>query len=133
MRFLAPAALLLLALGCRDYDLYGAVTDQGNLLPPDRYAKLSREHAQLVAIGRSLAAWRMTDDAAAVTEQARRAACFARRLPDVAAVDADAPGYRLTVRFKSGWRTAAVPIDDGTDPLATPGLPELLPAPANCS
>ena len=133
MRLLTLAALLLLTLGCRDYDSYGALADQGDLLPADRFARLSREHAQLVAIGRSLAAWRMTREPAAVAEQARRAACFARRLPDVATVDADPPGYRLTVRFKSGWRAAALPIDDGTDPLATPGLPDLLPAPPICA
>ena len=133
MRSLPLIAVILLAIGCGDYDNYGPLADQGNLLPADRYAKLSREHAQLVAIGRSLAAWRMTREPESIAEQARRAACFARRLPDVATVDADPPGYRLTVRFKSGWRTAALPIDDGTDPLATPGLPALLPAPSSCA
>ena len=28
-------------------------------------------------------------------------------------VVADSQGYRLTVQFKSGWRTAVVPIRDG--------------------
>jgi hypothetical protein len=51
----------------------------------------------------------------------------------VATVDADPLGARLTVKFKSGWRAAAIPIDDGVEPGATPGLPQLLPAPSSCS
>lgn len=134
MRSLMLAALAALALlGCRPYDNYGPLGGQSGLLPPDRFARLGREQTELVAIGRSMAAWRMTSDAAAVMEQASRAACFARRLPDVETVDADPLGYRLTVKFKSGWRAAAVPIDDGVDPAATPGLPALLPPPVSCS
>jgi len=132
MRSLAAAALALLTFGCRPYDTYAPLADQGGLLPAERFARAGREQAELVAIGRSLAAWRMTRDTAAVLEQARRAACFARRLPDVVSVDVDPLGYRLTVRFKSGWRAAALPIDDGIEPLATPGLPALLPAPSAC-
>jgi hypothetical protein len=134
MRCAAPAGLAVLCLlACRPYDNYGPIADQAGLIPAAQYARFGREQTELVAIGRSLAAWRMTADLAAVTEQASRAACFARRLPDVETVDADPLGFRLTVQFKSGWRAAAVPISDGIEPDATPGLPALLPAPASCS
>ena len=133
MRCFATTALALGLLSCRPYDNYSPVASQSGLLPPDRFARLGREQAELVAIGRSLAAWRMTDDPAEVREQTRRAACFARRFPEVETVDADELGFRLTVHFKSGWRAAAVPVDDGIAPSDTPGLPALLPAPQACS
>ena len=133
MRSPAPAALAVLALfSCRPYDNYQPLVDQSGLLPAAQFARFGREQAELVAIGRSLAAWRMTADPSDVREQTARAACFARRLPDVETVDADPPGFRITVRFKSGWRAAAIPIEDGIDPAATPGLPTLLPPPATC-
>lgn len=134
MRCTVVAALAALTLvSCRPYDSYGPLAGQSGLLPAERFASLGREQAQLVAVGRSLAAWRMTDDPGDLAEQARRAACFARRLTDVASVDADPSGHRLTVTFKSGWRAAAVPIADGVEPADTPGLPALLPAPASCA
>ena len=134
MRALAPAGLVaLLLLSCRPYDNYAPLANQSGLLPAAQFARFGREETELVAIGRSLAAWRMTADPDAVREQASRAACFARRLPDVETVDADPLGFRLTIRFKSGWRAAAIPIDDGVEPSATPGLPPLLPPPGNCS
>jgi len=130
----AFAALVLLsALACRPYDNYEPLVDQSGLLPAAQFGRMGREQAELVAIGRSLAAWRMTGDSASIIEQATHAACFARRLPDVETVDADPQGYRLTVRFKSGWRAAALPVPDGVEPAATPGLPALLPAPRNCT
>ena len=48
---------------------------------------------------------------------------YALTLPDVKTVVPDTLGYRLTVTFASGWRTAIVPIEDGVAPDATPGLP----------
>lgn len=134
MRALAPVGLAaFLLLSCRPYDNYAPLKDQSGLLPATQFARFGREQAELVAIGRSLAAWRMTADPEATAEQASRAACFARRLPDVETVAADPLGFRLTVRFKSGWRAAAIPIDDGVEPAATAGLPPLLPPPGNCS
>ena len=132
MRSVAAAALVLALASCRPYDNYEPIVDQAGLLPAAQFARFGREQTELVAIGRSLAAWRMTADSSAVFEQVDRAACFARRLPDVVTVDADPLGYRLTVKFKSGWRAAAVPIPDGVEPAATPGLPALLPAPNPC-
>jgi len=41
------------------------------------------------------------------------ATAYARKFPDVTNVTADPLGYRLTLQYRSGWRTAAVPIADG--------------------
>jgi hypothetical protein len=125
MRLKALTLAALLLVSCRPYDLYTPLADQGGLLPADRFARLGSEQAQLVAAGRSLAAWRMTADPAEKLEQARRAKCFAERLPAARTVTADAQGNRLTIQFRSGWRAATVPIADGTEPAGTPGLPPL--------
>ncbi|HEV8358377.1 MAG TPA: hypothetical protein VGQ17_16605 [Gemmatimonadales bacterium] len=119
-----------LALGaCRPYDSYTPVANQDGLIPASRFALYGREQSELVAIGRSLAAWKMTDDAEGYAAQARSAECFARRFPDVEAVDADPSGHRLTVKFKSGWRAAVLPIPDGVAADSTPGIPPLGPSP----
>ncbi|MGH7560820.1 MAG: hypothetical protein ACRENB_07355 [Gemmatimonadales bacterium] len=116
---LGLAALAALS-ACRPYDNYSPIASQDGLIPPDQFARYGREQAQLVAIGRSLAAWRMSDMSRAAAEVARYAG---ERLPDVVSVVPDPQGYRLTVTFRSGWRTAAVPIDDGVHPDSTVGLP----------
>ena len=56
-------------------------------------------------------------------QQAEKAAKYARTLPDVADVGVDPLGFRLTVRFKSGWLTMFPPIDDGKRGAETGGLP----------
>ncbi len=112
------AALVLLAAACRPYDSYSPVAGQDGLIPASQFARYGREQAQAVAIGRSLAHWRMQDRAAMAAEVEK----YARTLPDVVAVTPDPEGYRLTVTFRSGWRTAVVPIDDGVRPQDTPGL-----------
>jgi hypothetical protein len=130
MRRLALAALAVGLVGaCRPYDNYAPISDQSGLVPAEQFARYGREQAELVAIGRALSEWKMTADEAGQTEQVERAACFARRFPDVATVDADPLGHRLTVRFNSGWRAAVVPISDGVDPAATPGISPLGPSP----
>ncbi len=48
---------------------------------------------------------------------------YARTLPDAADVGADPLGFRLTIRFKSGWLTMVPPIDDGKRGAETGGLP----------
>ena len=121
MRRLALAGLAGLSLGaCRPYDNYAPLVRQDGLVPAEQFARYGPEQAEVVAIGRSLAKWRMTSDSA----------CFARRFPDVETVDADPLGHRLTVRFKSGWRAAAVPVDDGVEPESTPGISPL--GPSSC-
>ncbi|HLG07011.1 MAG TPA: hypothetical protein VI383_12780 [Gemmatimonadales bacterium] len=123
---------LAAAPACRPYDSYGPLGDQRGLIPATQFARYGREQASVVAIGRSVAAWRMTSDPADLTQQLAQAACFALRLPDVANVEADPPGHRLTVTFKSGWRAGVVPIPDGVEPSETPGIGTLLPPPPGC-
>jgi hypothetical protein len=129
-----PRVLLLAAaaVACRPYDNYSTVANQDGLIPAAQYARYGRQQAELVAIGRSLAAWRMGSGAEDLAMQVSRAACFARRFPDVTSVDPDPQGHRLTVQFNNGWRTAVVPIPDGVAPEETPGLPPLGPNPPSC-
>ena len=132
MRAFALAGLAALSLvACRPYDNYGPLADQSGLVPAEQFARYGREQAELVAIGRSLAKWRGTSDSAGFAQQARSASCFAERFPDVERVDVDPLGHRLTVYFKNGWRAAVVPVDDGVEPEATPGLPPL--GPGTCA
>ena len=130
MRRLALAGFASLSLAaCRPYDNYAPLVRQDGLVPAEQFARYGREQAEVVAIGRSLAKWKMTADSAGFVDQTERAACFARRFPDVESVDADPLGHRLTIRFKSGWRAAAVPVEDGVEPETTPGVSPLGPSP----
>ena len=113
-----PLGLMLLALtlaACRDYGLRDRVSGDGGLVPPEQFARYGREQAQFVAAGRELA--RVGPDSIA------QAAAYARTLPDVAQVVADPQGTWLTIQFKSGWRAATTPIDDGKRGAETAGLP----------
>ena len=126
MRRIALAGVAALSMGaCRPYDSYAPLASQAGLVPAEQFARYGREQAEVVAIGRALAKWKMNPDSAGFAEQADKAACFARRFPDVESVDTDPLGHRLTIRFKSGWRTAAVPTDDGVEPESTPGISPL--------
>lgn len=132
MRRLAAAALAAMSVGaCRPYDNYAPIVRQDGLIPAEQFAHYGHEQAELVAIGRSLAKWQMSSDSAGFARQTENAACFARRFPDVVTVDADPLGHRLTIKFKSGWRAAAVPIDDGVEPETTPGISPL--GPSSCT
>ena len=123
MRSAASTVLAAIALwACRPYENAAPLEDQKGLIPAAKFARYGREQAEVVAIGRSLAAWKMTDDEAGLAAQAKNAACFARRFPDVETVDPDPLGHRLTVRFKSGWRTTVLPIPDGVAPESTAGI-----------
>ena len=106
--------LLLAAPSCRNYDLYSRISSDEGLVAGDQYARYGKEQAEAVAIARRLAEVGPTGTDSAVT--------YARGLPDVADVDADPPGHRLTVGFKSGWRVGIVPLADGKKPAETPGL-----------
>jgi hypothetical protein len=131
MRRAAVAFLSMITAGsCRPYDNYSPVVDQDGLIPPAQFARYGREQAELVAIGRSFGAWTMTQDEEGLMAQAHQAECFARRFPDVETVDADPLGHRLTIRFRSGWRAAVLPIPDGTEPESTPGISR--PGPSPC-
>jgi len=110
-------ALVILALAtlasCRDYDLQSRLTDQQGLIPADQFARYGREQAEEMAIAREFGAAikrAAPSDTAAVMNQVL---AYVRRLPDVADVRADPAGLRLTLRFKSGWRSMVTPIEDG--------------------
>ncbi len=112
------ARLLLLAVGiaaglggCRDYNLKRHITDQDGLIPADQYARYGREQAIVVAIGREFARPYNSGPEA----QAEVAMTYARNKfgSDLSEITADPLGHRLVVTFKSGWRTAIVPIADG--------------------
>lgn len=106
---LCLAALALVS--CRDYRYEPKIASQDGLVPPDRFARYGHDQAEAVAIGRELG-----------RSGADSAMAYARSLGDVADVSADTLGYRLTVLFKSGWRTGIAPIDDGKRGTETAGL-----------
>jgi hypothetical protein len=110
-----PFLLVALALpalgGCRDYKMQRHVSDQAGLIPADQYARYGREQAITVAIGREFARPYNSGPEA----QAEVAINYARNsfAKDIISISADPQGNRLVVTFKSGWRTAIVPINDG--------------------
>lgn len=118
MRAILLLGAVAMAAGCRPYDFGGTVSDQDGLIPADQFARYGAEQAKAVAIGRALAQWGggTSPDARAV--QVSKASDYARSVPGVKTVVADTLGYRLTVTFESGWRTAIVPIADGKGPEA---------------
>jgi hypothetical protein len=132
MRPASPAIALLLLAGaaCRTYEAYPKLASQKGLVPADQYAAYGREQAEAVAIGRELAAAHQGESPEALSKQAFAATSYAKGLPDVVDVTPDALGHRLTVRFKSGWRAAIVPIADGKRGAETPGIPAGAGAPA---
>jgi hypothetical protein len=111
MRCASIAILVLAAFGtaCRDYNYSDPISNQAGLLPADQFVRYGREQAISIAIGREFG--RPYNSGPAM--QSEIAATYARKFPDVVDVVADTLGYRLTIRFMSGWRTAVVPIDDG--------------------
>ncbi len=121
-----PFGVVLLAVAlasCRDYDLESHLTDQSGLIPPEKFARYGREQAELMAIAREYAhagEGSSTEDPGA---QAGAITSYARTLPDVVEVGADPLGFRLTVRYRSGWLTMATPIDDGKRGAETVGVP----------
>lgn len=117
----------LVLASCRTYDLESRVTDQRGFVPPDTYARYGREQAQEMAIAREFGRAHRGTSPEDLAKQAEAAMSYARTLPDVADIRADPLGYRLTIRFKSGWRTMVTPIDDGKRGPETVGLPAGVP------
>jgi len=107
---LCLAALALVS--CRNYDYESRLSNQHGLVPPDQFARYGHDQAEAIAIGREFGRSGRADSAIA----------YARTLGDVADISADTLGYRLTVQFKSGWRTGIAPIDDGKRGAETAGL-----------
>jgi hypothetical protein len=116
--------MLLTALtSCRNYDFNSRLASQGGLVPADKFARYGREQADEVAIAREFGAAIERSSAEDLVKQAEVASEYARTLPEVADVQADPLGYRLTIRFKSGWRTMVNPIEDGKRGAETVGQP----------
>lgn len=105
-------ALALAPLGaCRDYQFTKHVASQDGLIPPDQFARYGREQAISVAIGREFGRpYNSGGDAQAEVAMNYARGKFAR---DIEAMTADGQSNRIVVTFKSGWRTAIVPIKDG--------------------
>jgi hypothetical protein len=121
--------LMVLALAsCRSYDYESKLTDQDGLVPPDQFARYGTEQAEAVAIAREFGRANQGDTPEALSRQAETAIAYAKTLPDVADVSADPLGYRLTIRFKSGWRLGVPPIEDGKSGAETPGVRSQRPA-----
>lgn len=117
-RFLSALLLCAGLTSCRDYDLHSRLVNQGGLVPADQFARYGREQAEEMAIAREFGS-----ASGGPTKQVEAAVGYARSLPDLADIQPDPLGHRLTLRFKSGWRTMVVPIDDGKGGAETEGLP----------
>jgi hypothetical protein len=117
----ATVLVLLLAGACRPIQREGYLADQKGLLPADRYAMYGVEQAEAVAIGREMGA----AHGKVAADQIEAAVEYARKQPDVVDVVADTVGWRLQVRFKSGWIKGIVPIDDGKHGAETVNLPNV--------
>lgn len=115
IRRVGVVLMLLAVASCRNYDLYPRLSSDAGLVPGDQYARYGKEQAQAIAIARWLA---QVDPAGHLDS----AVAYARTLPDVADVQPDSAGHRLTVGFKSGWRVGIVPLADGKAPAETPGI-----------
>ena len=122
-RLLALPLLALTLAGCPSYDSYAPVVSQKGLVPPDQFARYGAEQAQAVAIGREFGYAYQGDTPADFGAQAAAGVAYARTMPDVVNVTADSLGHRLTIQFRSGWRTAVDPIADGRRGNETPGIP----------
>ena len=119
-RLIAVLVALTALTSCRDYDFQSRLTDQGGLIPADQFARYGHEQAAEMAIAREFGAELDRGDP---VKSVNGASEYALNLSEVADVRADPLGYRLTLRFKSGWRTAVNPINDGKRGAETVGLP----------
>ena len=104
--------LALTLVSCRSYQYRPKLTDQDGLVPADQFARYGHDQAEAIAIGREYGR----------TGRADSAMAYASSLGDVATMAVDTQSYRLTVQFKSGWRTGIPPITDGKRGAETPGI-----------
>ena len=111
------------ALGaCRDYKFYPRLSNQDGLVPPDSFAMYGPEQAEAIAIARAMGA-KAGNSRQSQVAAINNAMDYGRTLPDVVQMTPDTLGYRMTIQFRSGWRTMVNPVADGKDPSATPNLP----------
>lgn len=94
------------------------------MMSADQFASYGPEQAEKVAIGRALAQAYNGKSEADFATQMGTAVAFAKTMPHVVTINADTAAYFMTITFKSGWRTAVLPIADGKAPQDTPGLPK---------
>jgi hypothetical protein len=127
-RRLGIGLLALSLVSCRSYQYDARITDQDGLVPPDQFARSGKEQAQAIAIAREFGRAAHGDTPEDLAKQADAGMAYARTLPDVATIGADPQGQRLTITFKSGWRVAVPPIEDGKRGTDTPGLASGTPA-----
>lgn len=118
---LLPVALLLAA--CPTYHEYPKLSDQTGLVDADTYARYGTEQAQAMAVAREYAHFHRGDSRTELQAAAESTLAYARTLPDVADVFADSLGHRITLQFRSGWRTMVNPVEDGKRGAETPNLP----------
>jgi hypothetical protein len=122
-RALAILALTLALAACPTYHEYPKLADQDGLLPADQYARYGTEQAQAMAIAREYAHYHRGEGRTDLQAAADSTVAYARTLPDVTNVSADSLGHRVTVQFRSGWRTMVNPVDDGKRGAETANLP----------
>lgn len=122
-RALGSVALMLVLAGCPTYDEYPKLSDQSGLVPADDYARYGKEQAQAMAIAREYGHFHRGDARADLQAAAESTAAFARTLPDVEGIVLDSLGHRITIQFRSGWRTMVNPVADGKRGRETPNLP----------
>jgi hypothetical protein len=115
--------LVVALVSCRAYDLESHLSDQSGLIPADRFARYGREQAQEVAVAREYGHAASGSAPEDLVKRADAAVRYARTLPDVTDAGADPLGFRLTIRFESGWVTMVTPVDDGKRGAETGGVP----------
>jgi hypothetical protein len=97
--------------GCRDYQFTRHVARQDGLIPPDQFARYGREQAIAVAIGREFG--RPYNSGSIAQSEVAINYAQSKFGKDIEGISADPQSNRIVVTFKSGWRTAVVPIKDG--------------------
>ena len=122
-RALLPLALIAVLAACPTYDEYPKLSDQSGLVDADTYARYGKEQAEAMAIAREYGHFHQGDTRADLQAAAESTVAYARTLADVVDIQADSLGHRMTIQFKSGWRTMVNPINDGKRGNETPNLP----------
>lgn len=129
-RALVLVALTLAVSACPTYHEYPKLSDQDGLVPADQYARYGAEQAQAMAVAREYGHFHTGDSRTELQAAADSTVVYARTLPDVRSVTPDSLGHRITIEFRSGWRTMVNPIDDGKRGRETANLPARAVAPA---
>ena len=122
-RALALLPLTLLLAACPTYHEYPKLSDQAGLVDTDTYARYGKEQAQAMAVAREYGHFHRGESRADLQAAAESTLAYARTMPDISEAHADSLGHRITLQFRSGWRTMVNPVDDGKRGSETPNLP----------